>query len=41
MSAVFEQDLTKAIAYTFEMWKRRPLRERIAEKLLRPIRSQL
>ena len=41
MSAVFEQDLTKAKAYTFEMWKRRPLRERIAEKLLRPIRSQL
>lgn len=41
MTQVFEQDLKDAVPYTLEMWKRRPLSEKVAEKLLRPIRSQL
>ena len=41
MTEVFEKDLKDATRYTLEMWKRRPLGEKIAEKLLRPIRSQL
>ena len=41
MTAVFEQDLLAAEAYTLEMWKRRPLSERIAEAVVRPLRSQL
>ena|SRR5688572_4149203 len=41
MTAVFESDLKPTIRYTHEMWTRRPLREKLVEKLLRPIRSQL
>ncbi len=41
MTAVFESDLKNGTRYTYEMWKRRPLGEKLAEKLLRPIRSQL
>ena len=41
MTSVFEQDLKPTKRYTYEMWKRRPLGEKLAEKLLRPIRSQL
>jgi cardiolipin synthase len=41
MTDVFEGDLKQSMRYTFEMWKRRPFSEKIAEKLLRPIRSQL
>jgi cardiolipin synthase len=41
MTSVFEGDLKQSMRYTFEMWKRRPFSEKIAEKFLRPIRSQL
>lgn len=38
---VFEADLKSAKPYTFEMWKDRLLKEKLAERLLWPIRSQL
>jgi cardiolipin synthase A/B len=41
MTGVFEGDLKSAMPYTYDMWKRRPLGEKLAEKFLRPIRSQL
>lgn len=41
MTRVFEQDLMPAVRYTLDMWRRRPLHEKLLEKLLRPIRSQL
>jgi cardiolipin synthase len=41
MTTVFESDLIPTTRYTYEMWTRRPLREKLVEKLLRPIRSQL
>jgi cardiolipin synthase len=41
MTSVFESDLKPTMRYTLEMWTRRPFGEKIAEKLLRPIRSQL
>lgn len=41
MTEVFEQDLEDAVQYTHEMWDRRPMREKLAEKFVRPIRSQL
>jgi cardiolipin synthase len=41
MSSVYEADLRSAEPYTLEMWQRRPLKEKLAERLLWPIRSQL
>jgi len=41
MTAVFEQDLTRARRYTYEIWKERPWKERFAETFIRPLRSQL
>jgi len=41
MTRAFEADLERARRYTYEMWASRPLREKLAEKLLVPIRSQL
>lgn len=41
MGEVFEQDLKPTRRYTYEMWKQRPLKEKIAEKVLLPIKSQL
>jgi cardiolipin synthase len=41
MTQVFERDLEPTVRYTLEMWSRRPLKEKLVEKLLRPIRSQL
>ena len=41
MSAVFEQDLTRARRYTYKMWRQRPLRQKISELLILPIKSQL
>jgi cardiolipin synthase len=41
LSSVFEADLGAATPYTLEMWNRRPMREKLAERLLWPIRSQL
>jgi len=41
MSELFEQDLESAKPYTYETWLERPLKQKIAEKLLLPIKSQL
>lgn len=41
MTEVFEDDLKHTVLYTHEMWERRPLKEKLAEKFIRPIRSQL
>jgi len=41
MTEVFEQDLKPTKRYTYELWKQRPLKERLAEKVLLPIKSQL
>jgi cardiolipin synthase len=41
MTAQFEADLQRARACTLETWLARPLREKLAEKLVRPIKSQL
>ncbi len=41
MTKLFEADLLKAKRYTYETWKQRPLREKFAEKVVFPIRSQL
>lgn len=41
MNEVFERDLKPTRRYTYEMWKQRPLREKVAERLLWPIKSQL
>lgn len=40
-TAFFEVDLKKSQAISFKEWTRRPLREKIAEKVIRPIKSQL
>ena len=41
MTAVFEADLEKSKRYTYERWDNRPFREKLIEKLIWPIRSQL
>jgi cardiolipin synthase len=41
MTAVFEADLLGAEAYSLARWQARPLREKLSEKILLPIRSQL
>lgn len=41
MTAVFEHDLGDATGYSYAMWQARSLRERFAEKLILPIKSQL
>ncbi len=41
MGEVFEQDLKPTKRYTYEMWKERPFKEKFAEKVLYPIKSQL
>jgi len=41
LTAVFEADILKSKGYSFAMWKQRPLSEKIAEKVILPIRSQL
>lgn len=41
MTEVFEQDLGRSKPYTYEQWLSRPWRERIAERVLLPIKSQL
>jgi cardiolipin synthase len=41
MSAVFEADLKPTVRYTYKMWKDRPLREKLFEKFILPIKSQL
>ena len=41
MTQVFEDDLRHAHRYTLEMWRKRPLGERLFEKVVQPLRSQL
>lgn len=41
MTDVFERDLRDATPFSYEMWDARPLRERIAETLILPIKAQL
>lgn len=41
MTAVFETDLKPTVRYTYEMWKDRPLREKLVEKFILPLKSQL
>jgi cardiolipin synthase len=41
MATVFEQDLTSAKPYTYAMWKQRPLKDKLFEKFVLPIKSQL
>ncbi|NLA66939.1 MAG: cardiolipin synthase B [Gammaproteobacteria bacterium] len=41
MTEVFEDDLGHAKQYSHAMWEGRPLREKLAEKFVRPLRSQL
>lgn len=41
MTAVFEADLLEARLYSLEDWKNRSVREKIYERILLPVRSQL
>lgn len=41
MTRAFEEDLTQAEACTWEAWRSRPIRERVSEQFIRPLRSQL
>ena len=41
MTDVFNRDVQPSRRYTHAMWKARPLAERFAETVLRPIKSQL
>jgi cardiolipin synthase len=41
MTAVFEQDLQPTRRYTYEIWKKRPLKEKFTERFILPLRSQL
>lgn len=41
MTEVFESDLARARRYSYASWSQRPLRDRLAEKIIWPIRSQL
>lgn len=41
MTGVFEQDLKPTKRYTYETWKKRPLKEKFIETFVLPIKSQL
>jgi cardiolipin synthase len=41
MTVVFEQDLLPAKRYTYQMWQKRPLKQKLFEKFLLPLKSQL
>ncbi len=41
MTAVFESDLLESMPYSFSRWKSRPLREKIYEVIISPIKSQI
>ena len=41
MTEVFEADLKPTVQYTYRMWKERPLKEKLVEKFILPIKSQL
>ena len=41
MTRVFEADLRQARRYTYKTWQQRPLKEKLVEKFVLPIKSQL
>jgi cardiolipin synthase len=41
MTEVFEQDLKPTRHYTYQVWEDRPLKEKLVEKLILPLKSQL
>ncbi|WP_332672940.1 phospholipase D-like domain-containing protein [Aromatoleum sp.] len=41
MTRVFETDLEQARRYTYETWQQRPLKEKLIEKFVLPLKSQL
>jgi cardiolipin synthase len=41
MTKVFEDDLLPTKRYTYETWKQRPLKEKLSEKFILPLKSQL
>jgi cardiolipin synthase len=41
MTEVFEADLKPTVQYTYKMWENRPLKEKLIEKFILPIKSQL
>jgi len=41
MTEVFESDLKPTVLYTYEMWKNRSMKEKLFEKFILPIKSQL
>ena len=41
LTKIFEADLDPTVEYTYSMWKQRPLRQRVAENILLPIKSHL
>ena len=41
MTEVFEQDLKPTVRYTYRMWQDRPLKEKLVEKFVLPLKSQL
>ncbi len=41
MAAVFENDLRHSTLYTYQRWQQRPLKEKLMEKFVLPLKSQL
>lgn len=41
MTEAFERDLEQAVQFDHAMWERRPMRDKLVEKLVRPLRSQV
>ncbi len=41
MEEVFEDDMKPTILFSYEMWKKRPLKEKLIEKFIVPLKSQL
>lgn len=41
MTVVFERDLAPTRQYTYKMWENRPLKEKLFEKFVLPVKSQL
>ena len=41
MTQVFNEDIGRCVRYSYEMWSRRSWKEKFAERIIRPLRSQL
>ena len=41
MTEIFEADLKPTRQYTYQLWKERPLKDKLAEKFILPLKSQL